>query len=170
MKKLAVIFLIGILFVSCSKDKDNPYTRNELKYDLYQSSDFNYTGTLSVKELVGGELELSIELTGNKGDTDYFFPAHLHFGTYDDPNSPIAYLLNPIDIKTLKSVTVIGQLSSGTKLNFNDFKNFDGHVKIHLADSGPEYQVILSAGNIGINDNSPQAFKKENMSVCSPYY
>ena len=56
MKKLAVIFLLGILFVSCSKDKESAYTRNELTYDLYQSSDFNYTGTLSVKELAGGEL------------------------------------------------------------------------------------------------------------------
>lgn len=170
MKKLAVIFLMSFLFVSCSKDKDSAYTRNELQYNLYQSSDFNYTGTLSVKEMVGGELELTIELLGNKGDTDYFFPAHLHFGTYDDPNAPIAYLLNPIDIKSLKSVTVLGQLSSGTKLNFNDFKSFDGHVKIHLADSGPEYQVILTAGNIGINDNRPEAFIKENMTLCSPYY
>jgi hypothetical protein len=170
MKKLAVIFLMSFLFVSCSKDKDSPYTRNELQYNLYQSSDFNYTGTLSVKELVGGELELTIELIGNKGNTEYFFPAHLHFGTYDDPNAPIAYLLNPIDIKSLRSVTILGQLSSGTKLNFNEFRNFDGHVKIHLADSGPEYQVILTAGNIGINDNRPEAFIKENMTLCSPYY
>lgn len=170
MKKLAVIFLIGILFASCSKDKDEPYTRNELKYDLYQSSDFNYTGKVTVKELLDGDLEIELELMGNKDDSDYFFPAHLHFGTYDDPNAPIAYLLNPIDIKTLKSVTVLGQLSSGTKLSFNDFRNFDGHVKVHLADSGPDYLVILSAGNIGVNDNSPQAFVKENMTLCLPYY
>lgn len=170
MKKLALVFLIGIFLVGCNQEKDELYTTNEIGYDLYQSSDFDYSGKVTVRELIGGELELSLELIGNKEDSDYFFPAHLHFGTYDDPNAPIAFLLNPIDIKTLKSVTVLGQLSSGTKLDFNDFRNFDGHVKVHLADSGPEYQVILSAGNIGINDNSPQAFKKENMTVCSPYY
>ena len=170
MKKLAFIFLIGIIFISCSKEKDNPYTRNELKYDLFQSSDFNYTGTLSVKELVGGELELSLELIGQKGDTDYFFPAHFHFGSYDAPNSPIAFLLNPIDIKTLKSVTVLGNLSTGTKLSFDDFRTFDGHIKVHLADSGPEYQIILVAGNVGKNDNRPEAFLKENMTLCSPYF
>lgn len=170
MKKLAIVFLIGIFFTACNPEKDGLYTSNEISYDLYQSSDFNYTGKVTVKELIGGELELSLELIGNKGDSDYFFPAHLHFGTYDSPNSPIAYLLNPINIKTLKSVTVLGQLSSGTKLSFNDFRTFDGHVKIHLADSGPEYQVILSAGNIGINDNSPQAFIREDMTLCSPYF
>lgn len=170
MKKLAIIVLVSFLIVSCNKDIENAYTRNELKYDLFQSSDFNYTGTLSVKELVGGELELTIELMGNKGDNEYFFPAHLHFGTYDNPNAPIAYLLDPIDIKTLRSQTVLGQLSSGTRLGFDDFKSFDGHVKVHLADSGPEYQVILTAGNIGINDNRPEAFIRENMTLCSPNY
>jgi len=170
MKKLAILFLMGFILVSCGEEKDEIYTRNEINYNLYQSSDFNYTGALMVKELIGGDLEITIELSGNKGDSEYFFPAHLHFGTYDNPDSPIAYLLNPVDIQTLKSVTILGQLSTGTKLTFDDFRDFDGHVKVHLADSGPEYQVILSAGNIGINDNSPQAFKKEDMTLCSPYY
>lgn len=161
---------MGFILVSCGEEKDEIYTRNEINYNLYQSSDFNYTGILMVKELIGGDLEITIELSGNKGDSEYFFPAHLHFGTYDNPDSPIAYLLNPVDIKTLKSVTILGQLSTGTKLAFDDFRDFNGHVKVHLADSGPEYQVILSAGNIGINDNSPQAFKKEDMTLCSPYY
>jgi hypothetical protein len=170
MKKLAILFLFGFILFSCEEEKGDDYTGNEMTYNLYQSSDFNYTGTILVRELISGDLEITIELSGNKGDSEYFFPAHLHFGTYDNPDSPIAYLLNPVDIQTLKSVTVLGQLSTGTKLTFNDFRDFDGHVKVHLADSGPEYQVILSAGNIGINDNSPQAFKKENMTLCSPYY
>lgn len=170
MKKLAILFLFGFMFISCGEEKGDDYTRNEMTFNLYQSSDFDYSGTILVKELIGGDLEIIIQLTGNKGDSDYFFPAHLHFGTYDNPDSPIAHLLNPVDIKTLKSVTILGQLSNGKKLNFNEFRDFDGHVKVHLADSGPEYQVILSAGNIGINDNSPQAFKKENITLCSPYY
>ncbi|MCR9016664.1 hypothetical protein [Aquiflexum gelatinilyticum] len=169
MKKLAIIFLYALIIFSCDQQKDPVYTTNELTYNLYQGSDFNYTGKVQIKELLNGDLELTLELNGNKDTSPYYFPAHLHFGPYDSPDSPIAFQLDPIDIRTLKSVTVLGQLSDGTKLKFEDLSNFDGHIKVHLADSGPEYQVILSVGNIGANDNSSQAFKKEDMTVCSPY-
>jgi hypothetical protein len=169
MKKLAIIFLSALIMISCVQEKDSIYTTNELTYNLYQGSDFNYTGKVQIKELLNGDLELMVQLSGNKNNDPYYFPAHLHFGPYDNPDSPIAYQLDPIDIRTLKSVTILGKLSDGSKLKFGDLNNFDGHIKVHLADSGPEYQVILSVGNIGANDNSPQAFKREDMTVCSPY-
>lgn len=169
MKKLAIIFLSALIMFSCEQEKDSIYTTNEITYNLYQGSDFNYTGKVQIKELLNGDLELTLELTGSKGNDPYYFPAHLHFGSYNSPDSPIAYQLDPLDIRTLKSVTVLGQLSDGSKLKFGDLTVFDGHIKVHLADSGPDYQVILSVGNIGTNDNSPQAFKKEDMTLCSPY-
>lgn len=159
-----------IAIYSCQQEENSDYTGNEISYNLYQGSEFAYTGTVLVKELKNGDLELSLKLSGAKGDSEYYFPAHLHFGAYDNLDSPIAYLLNPVDIRKLESVTVLGQLSNGNKLNFNDFIAFNGHIKIHLADSGPEYQVILSVGNVGSNDNSVEAFKLENMTMCSPYY
>lgn len=169
MKKLAFLFLSAFVLISCEQEKDSLYTSNELTYDLYQGSDFNYSGKVQIKEFSNGDLELNLELNGKKENDPYFFPAHLHFGGYDSKDSPIAFRLNPIDIKSLKSTTTLGQLSDGTKLRFEDLKTFDGHIKIHLADSGPEYLVILSVGNIGANDNSPQAFKREDMTICSPY-
>lgn len=169
MKKLAAIFLISIVLFSCKKDDDN-YRRNAITYDLYQASAFDYSGTVTFSELPNGSIEVLINLLGEKSSVDYFFPAHLHFGSYDDIDAPIAYLLNPINIKTLNSVTLLDRLSNGQQLTFEELSNFDGHIKIHLADSGPEYQVILSAGNIGANDNSPEAFILENMTLCSPYY
>lgn len=169
MKKLAFIFLSALVLISCEQEKETIYTTNELTYNLYQGSDFNYTGNVKIKELLSGDLELTLELNGNKDNDPYFFPAHLHFGSYEIADSPIAFQLNPVDIRTLKSVTILGQLSDGSKLKFADLNTFDGHIKIHLADSGPDYQVILSVGNIGANDNSPQAFKREEMSICSPY-
>ena len=169
MKKLAIIFLSALMMFSCEQEKESIYTTNELTYNLFQSSDFNYTGKVQIKEMLNGDLELTVELSGSKDNDPYYFPAHLHFGSYESKDSPIAYQLDPVDIKTLKSKTILGQLSDGTKLKFGDLKSFDGHIKIHLADSGPDYQVILSVGNIGSNDNSPQAFKREEMSVCSPY-
>ncbi|MCH6233499.1 hypothetical protein [Cognataquiflexum rubidum] len=169
MKKLAFIFLSSLVLFSCEQEKETIYTTNELTYNLYQGSDFNYTGKVQIKELLSGDLELTLELNGSKDTDPYFFPAHLHFGSYETADSPIAFQLDPVDIRTLKSVTILGQLSDGSKLKFADLNTFDGHIKIHLADSGPDYQVILSVGNIGTNDNSPQAFKREEMSICSPY-
>jgi hypothetical protein len=169
MKKLAIIFLSALIMLSCEQEKEPLYTSNELTYNLYQGSDFEYTGKVHVKELVNGDLELTLNLTGKKETEPYFFPAHLHFGSYNSAESPIAFILSPVDIRTLQSVTKLGQLSDGSKLKFEGLAAFDGHVKIHLADSGPDYQVILSVGNIGVNDNSPQAFKQEEMSICLPY-
>jgi hypothetical protein len=170
MKKLAILFLGVMVLFSCQEKEESLYTGNEITYNLYQGSDFDYTGKINGREMINGNIELTVELDGRKESTDYYFPAHLHFGSYDNQDSPIAYLLNPVDIRNLKSVTVLSSLSDGRKLNFEDFKTFDGHVKVHLADSGPEYQIILTAGNIGKNDNSPEAFKIENMTLCSPYY
>jgi hypothetical protein len=170
MKKLIYIFLFGIMLFSCTEKEENLTPSNEISYNLYQGSDFEYTGKVTVQELPDGNVQLSLRLNGARSEESYFFPAHLHFGTYDAIDSPIAYLLEPVDIRTLESVTVLGPLSNGQQLTFEAFRQFDGHIKIHLADSGPEYQIILSAGNIGKNDNSPEAFNMEQMTLCSPYY
>ncbi|PRY90432.1 hypothetical protein [Mongoliibacter ruber] len=171
MKKLLYPFIISLFLISCNEDKGDPlYTGSEIEYMLHQSSDFDYSGKLIVRELTGGELELSIELDGTKSDDVYFFTAHLHFGAYDDVDAPIAHLLDPIDIRSLKSTTVLGVLSDQTTLTLEDFKTFDGHVKVHLADSGPDYETILVAGNVGLNDNSPVSFDREKMTICSPYF
>jgi hypothetical protein len=170
MKKLITLLFILPLLFACNKDKDNRYTRNSLEYDLYQGSDFNYEGKVTLRELVSGQLEINIELIGSKSTEDYFFPAHLHFSTYDGPDSPIAFQLNPINNKDLKSTTILGTMSNGQNLDFEAFKNFDGHIKIHLAESGPDYNVILAAGNIGLNDNSRESFEREAISICLPTY
>ncbi|EOZ98620.1 secreted protein [Indibacter alkaliphilus LW1] len=172
MKKLAVLLISFLALSSCQENssEDVLYTGSEIEYTLYQASDFDYTGLLTVRELMGGELELEIELQGEKGDDAYFFPAHLHFGAYDDVDAPMAHMLEPIDIRLLRSTTVLGRLSNQKDLSFEDFKSFDGHIKVHLADSGPEYQVIIVAGNVGSNDNSPVNFDRSKMTLCSPYF
>lgn len=171
MKKLIYSLFISFFFLSCQEEKGDPiYTGNELEYTLHQTSDFSYSGKLSVREKMGGELELAIELQGKKGDEAYFFPAHLHFGAYDSEDAPMAFMLEPIDIRTLKSTTILGTLSDQRNLTFEEFNVLDGHIKVHLADSGPEYQIILVAGNVGVNDNDPVNFDKEKMTVCSPYF
>jgi hypothetical protein len=154
MKNLLLVILTGLFLISCQNEEGEIYTSNQVEYPLTQTSEYDYRGIARVREFLNGDLELTLILEGSKGEgEDYFFPAHLHFGPYDSPEAPMATMLSPISIKSLKSTTVLGQLSDGRKLVFEELLNFDGHVKVHLADSGPDYATILVAGNIGKNGN-----------------
>ncbi len=171
MKKLILIFIAGFLFISCQDTEDKIYTGKELLYDLQKASDYDYSGKAKIREFISGDLELTITLEGNKVTGEaYFFPAHLHYGTYDSPDAKMALMLSPIDHRIQESKTLLGLLSDGRKLSFEEFKNFDGHIKVHLADSGPDYSVILVAGNVGIHGNKMETFRKENITGCSPYF
>jgi hypothetical protein len=61
-------------------------------------------------------------------------------------------------------VTVLGALSDGKTLDFDAMKSFNGHIKIHLASDGPDYGVILAAGNVG--PKSTAKFEAEKLAVC----
>lgn len=169
MKKLPFLLLLVIFISSCNKEEESIYTNNEVVYTLFQASDFDYSGSATVKELRTGSLELTIELNGPSDNEPYFFPAHLHFGSVDSADAPMAAMLEPVSIQTLKSTTILSRLSDGSDLDFEGLQNFDGHIKVHLADSGPDYQVILVAGNVGMNKDIPVSIEKNNLTVCSPY-
>lgn len=170
MKKLIFGLMISLGLWSCSEQEPDKYSGQKLEFELFKSSDFNYSGNLTVNELTGGDLEFIIQLDGAKSPDGYVFPAHLHFGGYDVPDTPLAYLLNSISAKDLKSVTVLGQLSDGSRLDFEEMKAFDGHVKVHLANDGPDYGVILVAGNIGRNFSAEQSFDPGKIAVCGKSY
>lgn len=157
-------------FGACTDNDPEVYTGQKLEYQLYKASDFDYSGTLSVRELVDGNLELGIQLVGEKSSAATTFPAHLHFGSYTDPEAPMAYMLTPVSGADLQSKTVLGSLMSGTKLSFEDMRTFDGHVKVHLASEGPDYKVILAAGDIGSNVDEQSSFDAELMTICSPNF
>lgn len=166
MRKLILAFFIALGLGACSEQEPDLYTGQQLEFDLFKSSDFDYNGTLTVKELRDGKLEFDIQLEGAKSSTAYDFPAHLHFGGYDQADAPIAFLLNPVSSKDLESHTVLGSLSDGTSLDFEQMKTFDGHVKIHLASEGPDYAVILVAGNLGSNTYGEVGFDASRIAVC----
>lgn len=170
MKKLIFGLILSLGIVSCAEQEPEKYTGQKLEFELFKSSDFNYSGNLTVNELTGGDLEFEIQLDGAKSQDEYVFPAHLHFGGYDAADAPIAYLLNSVSAKDLKSVTVLGQLSDGTTLNFEAMKAFDGHLKVHLANDGPDYEVILVAGNVGGNLSNEASFDPSKIAVCGKSY
>jgi len=168
MKHLFVLTGVLVLSFSCSQQEDQVYTNRETRQALYSAnSAYTYEGQVIFRELLTGEIEVAIEMKGEKGDETYYFPAHLHFGAYDTPDAPMAAMLSPIDIRTLKSTTEVGELSDGTKLRFDDLARFDGHVKVHLAADGPDYNVILSVGNVGTNSN--KEVNMGNITLCAPY-
>ncbi len=166
MKKILIALLIGFIFFSCADTEPSIYTGNRISYQLFQASTFDYSGSVDVKELVSGELEFNIALAGPKGYESSNFPAHLHFGTYDSPDAVIASMLSPVNGGSLKSTTLIRKLSDGTDLNFESLKDFSGHIKVHLAGEGPDYKVILVAGNVGQFASSSVGFDQSKMAVC----
>lgn len=166
MKKLIFGFLFLSGFWSCTDPEPEVYSGQKLDYELFKSSDFDYSGQLSVQELIDGSLELTIMLKGASSASATTYPAHLHFGTYDQADTPIAAILNAIPSKELKSVTILDKLSDGNKLDFDAFKNFNGHVKVHLAADGPDYGVILVAGNVGNTNLDESEFDRNKIAVC----
>ncbi|MEX0882035.1 MAG: hypothetical protein WDZ72_01045 [Cyclobacteriaceae bacterium] len=169
MKYLFVALGLLMGFYSCTMDEKEGAAES-IVYDLFQSSDYSYQGKAEIRNLVNGEVEVVLTLDGPGSESPYFFTSHLHFGAYDASGAEIAHVLNPIDIRTLESRTILGQLSDGTQLTFGDIPSFDGHIKVHLADEGPDYNVILVSGNIGSNDSSLGGFNKNKMTLCSPFF
>jgi hypothetical protein len=166
MKKIifGLLFLSGIW--SCTDPEPEVYSGQKLDFELFKSSDFDYSGQLSVQELKDGSLEFTLLLTGPSSASSTVYPAHLHFGTYDQADTPIAAILNSIPSKELKSVTILNQLSDGNKLDFDAIRNFNGHVKVHLAADGPDYGVILVAGNVGNTKLDQSEFDRNKIAVC----
>ena len=159
---------IILVFVAC-RDEETLYTQREVTYSLHRATEsYDYYGTAVFRELKTGALELTLTMMGDKGNDAYFFPAHLHHGPYDTPDAPMAAMLDPVDIRNLKSTTVIGKLADGTDFTFDQLEQFDGHIKVHLAADGPDYNVILVAGNIGKNAGI-ESFNLGKVAVCSPY-
>jgi hypothetical protein len=165
MKKLLLGLLITVGLWSCSDSEPDIYTGEKIEFELFKSSDFDFNGTLLVQEMTTGDVEFTIQLEGAKS-SNISYPAHLHFGSYDQADAPIAQLLTPISGADLKSVTILNTLSDGSKVSFDQMKSFNGHVKIHLANEGPDYDVILVAGNVGANFNPELGFDPTKMAVC----
>jgi hypothetical protein len=88
-----------------------------------------------------------VTLNGTSGNLQH--PVHLHAGDISLADADVMALLNPVDGKTGKSTTNISMLADESIITYNELKKFAGCIKIHLAASGPERDIILAAGNIG---------------------
>lgn len=152
MKLLPVLLIVfSIAIESCNNEEGKPVdsdlTGNQVVYSLNQGSQYEISGTIILKEKKDGSTLAEIILTGASGNLQH--PVHLHAGDISLPDADIIALLNPVDGKTGKSTTNITMLADESLITYNELKKFAGCVKIHLAASGPERDIILAAGNIG---------------------
>ncbi|MBN3582387.1 hypothetical protein JYB64_08305 [Algoriphagus aestuarii] len=151
MRKLVLSFLIGFVCFACKEtERPSRYVQSTI-YELQQASEYKYSGQLEVGELPNGDLEFVITLKGEKGSKAVTYPAHLHYGPVGTPDAPMAAMLNPVYANSLDGATILNKLANGNVINYESFKLFNGHVKVHLASDGPDYEVILVEGNVGAN-------------------
>lgn len=167
MKPLRIILLLTLVLPFSCEDgestKPNNLTGNEITYSLVQGSAYNISGQIVFKEKKDGSTQVDISLTGTEGEL--YHPVHLHIGDISLEDADLAAQLNPVYGKTGKSSTDFKSLADESPITYNELKNFDGCIKIHLSASGPERDIILAAGNIG-NFSSGSSGGRLSIATC----
>lgn len=151
MKTVFPLLFIVVILLSCEeKDPANKeFTGNETTYALLPGSSYNVSGSVIIKEKVDGYSLITITLTGTEGEIEH--PVHMHVGNIQTPGAAILALLNPVIGKTGISETHFSQLSDESIVTYAELIHLDASIKVHLAASGPDKDIILAAGNIGSN-------------------
>lgn len=148
MKKVVAGFVV-LLSVGCQENeaiKDN-FTGNEVVYSLQSGPVYTISGTATFKEKKDGNTVIVIELIGTEGTIEH--PVHLHLGEITAPGAEVAALLNPVLGSSGKSETTLTLLADETPISYSQLIGLDACIKIHLAASGPDRDIILAGGNIG---------------------
>lgn len=157
-KTVCLLILSIVLFFNCQTDKGltDEFTGNEVTYTLNSDSDWDFHGTATFLEKKDLSTRVIIQLEGTEGDKN--FPVHLHYESYNI-EADLAAQLEPLTAAKGLSITDLTELANESGIRYSDLIKFDGHLKIHLAETGPLKDVILSYGNIGKNAPLPLDMK-----------
>jgi hypothetical protein len=157
------LLILSTLGIACEeKEIENPeLTGNEVVYQLASGSDFGVMGTATIQEVKGGKAKVTIELNGLPASGNH--PVHLHWGDVGTPDAEIAALLTPIS-NTNKSETKLNVLSDESAVTYQSLLSLDASIKVHLAENGPDRDIILVAGNIGAATTNARS--KQIIAVC----
>jgi hypothetical protein len=142
-------FICAAIF-SCQQTEnitESEFTGNETVYALEQGSSYNVRGTATFKERVDGSASISVVLSGTEEGLQH--PVHLHLGDISRPAADVAALLNPVDGKAGVSETHLTKLADESSISYQQLIEMNACIKIHLASSGPDRDIILAGGNIG---------------------
>lgn len=164
MKRMVFALLV---LMACHENEilQSDFTGSEIVYPLLAGSSYPISGTVTVKEKTDGSCVIITEISGVSSSQEH--PVHLHLGPIGTANAPVAALLNPIVSKSNigNSETLLNQLADESKITYNDFIKLNGCIKIHLADSGADRDVILAAGNIGSAIATPSN-ARSSIGIC----
>jgi hypothetical protein len=150
MKKLIYIVLAGSLIGACQDHESaqpGDLTGKESTYPLMAGSAYPISGTVTFKEKTDGAAVVTVELSGTDGDIQ--MPVHLHLGNTATPDAEVAALLTPVTGKTGLSETILTKLADETPITYQQLIALDACIKVHLAEAGPDKNIILAAGDIG---------------------
>jgi hypothetical protein len=162
--KYLILLMFPALLLACSPDEEtNQYSGKIITYSLFSGSEAGSAGEVQFKERTDESIDVIVKLDQYTGNEN--FPVHLHFGDLSNPDAPQATLLSNFDGEKGESRTNIVRLADESLFTFDRIPGFNGSVKIHLADTGPDYDVIISAGNIGSNEI--KGFNLQSIAVCS---
>lgn len=149
MNRIIVFLLVIIILTSCQDNavNESEFTGREMVYALQPGSEYAISGTVTFKERKTQNTLVLLSLTGTEGGIKH--PVHLHLGDISTPAAEISAVLNPVLGKTGKSETVLSQLADETSITYQNLIEMEASIKVHLAESGPDRDIILAGGNIG---------------------
>lgn len=148
MRKLVAIVL-GLFVMGCHENQPalSEFTGNEITYSLQPGSVYPISGIVTFKERKDGSTTVVVNLDGTEGNLQ--LPVHLHMGDISAADADVAALLTPVTGTTGLSETRLTKLANEEPLAYADLINLEACIKIHLAETGPDRDIILAGGNIG---------------------
>jgi len=166
MKWFAPQFLLLLLFVGCQESEKMPsgLTGNESTYPLLPGSNYPIYGTVVFQEKTDGTTLIKIALSGTEGDVRH--PVHLHLGNISAPDADVAALLNPVNGSNGLSETHLVMMVDESPVTYKQLIELNASIKVHLSDSGPDRDMILAAGNIGIASADDISNGRTGVSTC----
>ena len=166
MNRVVLIFLVVLTAVGCQENEGvkSEFSGNETVYALEQSSVYDVNGTVTFKEKLDGTMQVVVALSGTEGNIEH--PVHLHLGDITTPSADVAALLNPVLGSTGESKTDLVQLSDESSITYKQILELKACVKIHLAASGADRDIILAAGNIGVASTTDVSNGRVGIAVC----
>ena len=143
-----IVFALGCSQDDPTVDEGANFTGRDITYALESASDFNISGTAVLKERIDLSTNIIIKLNRTfQGNAE--LPVHLHLGDITTDQADVAALLQPVNAESGISETVLTILADESKVTFEDIKQMNACIKIHLSATGPEKDIILAAANIG---------------------
>lgn len=166
MKRLLGMLSVAMLVFACQENEPmaSDFTGNETIYPLLSGSTYPINGTVAFRERKDGTALVRVELSGTEGTLQH--PVHLHLGNISAPDADVAALLNPVPGKTGISETHLVMLADESEISYKQLLQMNACIKVHLAASGPEKDIVLAGGNIGAAVSDDFSSGRAKISVC----